>query len=306
MVESKNKFITSAVIISIILIALGLYGFKKYYPHPCQTPITYSLGEIDPHFNISRDEVIKALKQTESIWETSIGKNLFSYSENGKLKISLVYDSRQESTIKLQQLGLNINEDKTTYDALKVQYNSLISSYNDQKSSLQSLIKNYDTAKAEYEKQATYWNQKGGAPIDEYNKLTNDKLNLEGLANQIRALQNSITNLVDNINATANVLNRIADSLNLNVSNYNDIGATQETEFQEGIYKKDLNGEEIIVYQFDSYNKLVRVLAHEFGHALGLEHTNDPNSIMYKINQGNNLILTPEDLSALKTMCHIK
>lgn len=306
MVEFKNKFITLFVIISILLITLGFYGFKKYNPQPCQTPITYSLGEIDPRFNISRDEVINALKQTESIWETPIGKNLFSYSENGKLKISLVYDNRQESTIKLQQLGLNINEDKTTYDALKVQYNSLISSYNDQKSSLQSLIKNYDTAKAEYEKQAIYWNKKGGAPTNEYNKLTNDKLNLEGLANQISALQNSITNLVANINATANVLNRIASSLNLNVGNYNDIGATQETEFQEGIYKKDLNGEEIIVYQFDSYNKLVRVLAHEFGHALGLEHTNDPNSIMYKINQGTNLLLTQEDLSALKTMCHIK
>lgn len=306
MVDSKNKFITLLVIISIILITLGFYWFKKYYPQPCQTPITYSLGEIDPHFNISRDEVIKALNQTESIWETPIGKNLFSYNENGKLKISLVYDSRQESTIKLQQLGLNINEDKTTYDTLKVQYNLLISSYNDQKSSLQVLIKNYDTAKAEYEKQTIYWNKKGGAPTDEYNKLTNDKLNLEGLANQIRALQDSITNLVGNINATANVLNRIADSLNLNVSNYNNIGATQETEFQEGVYKKDSNGEEIIVYQFDSYNKLVRVLAHEFGHALGLEHTNDPNSIMYKINQGTNILLTQEDMSALKTMCHIK
>jgi predicted DNA-binding protein YlxM (UPF0122 family) len=306
MVESKNKFIIPSVTIGIAIVAFGVYGFQKYFPLPCQSPINYSLGEVDPRFNISRDQIIKALKQTESIWETSIGKNLFSYSENGKLKISLIYDSRQESTIKLQQLGLNINEDKDTYDTLKLQYNSLLSNYNDQKSSLQVLIKNYDTAKAEYEKQAIYWNKKGGAPVNEYNKLTNDKLNLEELTNQIRTLQNSITSLVGNINATANVLNRIAASLNLNVSNYNDIGATQETEFQEGVYKKDLNGEEIIVYQFDSYNKLVRVLAHEFGHALGLGHTNDSNSIMYKINQGTNLLLTQEDLSALKTMCRIK
>ena len=306
MVFLKNKFIIPSVTISIAIVALGVYGFQKYFPLPCQSPINYSLGEVDPRFNISRDQVIKALKQTESIWETSIGKNLFSYSENGKLKISLIYDSRQESTIKLQQLGLNINEDKDTYDTLKIQYNSLLSNYNDQKSSLQVLIKNYDTAKAEYEKQAIYWNKKGGAPVNEYNKLTNDKLNLEELANQIKTLQTSITNLVGNINATANVLNRIAASLNLNVSNYNDIGATQETEFQEGVYKKDLNGEEIIVYQFDSYNKLVRVLAHEFGHALGLGHIDDPNSIMYKINQGTNLLLTQDDLSALKTMCRIK
>lgn len=164
----------------------------------------------------------------------------------------------------------------------------------------------HETANTEYEKQVNYWNKRGGAPKTEYDKLTEDRTRLEELSTQIKSLQNDLNNLVDTINATANVLNRLATALNLNVNKYNNIGSGQETEFQEGVYKKDLSGEEIIVYQFDNYTKLVRVLTHEFGHALGFKHFSNVDAIMYTVNQGNNLKLSSEEVSALKTFCHIQ
>jgi predicted Zn-dependent protease len=62
-------------------------------------------------------------------------------------------------------------------------------------------------------------------------------------------------------------------------------------------------GEEINIYEFDSRTALLRVLAHEFGHALGLDHNDNEQSIMHYLNSSTNLKPTKEDLAALREVC---
>src|SRR5438105_1942122 len=91
--------------------------------HPCASPVTYSIGSIDPRFGISTSTLITDLEEAEAIWEKPSGKNLFQYEKSGgDVSVSLAYDNRQAATDKLKTLGIELDTSKSSFDNLKAQY----------------------------------------------------------------------------------------------------------------------------------------------------------------------------------------
>jgi vacuolar-type H+-ATPase subunit I/STV1 len=302
-----RKGLLSFIVIGA-LVGVAFYGQAQLglFRKPCSSPISYSLGTFDPKFNITQSEFLAAVDQAINVWEKPTGKDLFKYDPNGKLKINLIYDYRQEATDKLQNLGFQIDNTQASYDQLKSRYNQMHADYETLKRELESNIASYNTRKAAYEAEVNKWNKQGGAPKNEVQKLNAERDALSAQASRINRDQATLNNLANEINAVVDVLNRMAHSLNLNVSNYNNIGESRGDEFEEGAYVESGRTKQIDIYEFDSEERLVRVLAHEFGHALGLEHidTNE-NAIMYRLNKGGTDTATIEDLNAVKTLCGI-
>ncbi|EKD25529.1 MAG: hypothetical protein ACD_80C00028G0001, partial [uncultured bacterium (gcode 4)] len=174
------------------------------------------------------------------------------------------------------------------------------------KAYLDILIKKYDASKNAYEKDINYWNSQGGAPKNEYDALEERRRVLNDQVTAINQAQNSLNILVKTINALVVILNKLVNDLNLQVGKYNGIGQSTGKEFNEGEYISDGSGTTINIFEFNDEKQLIRVLAHELGHALGLGHLDNPKALMYRLNEGANAELTTDDIVTLKKQCRIK
>lgn len=249
---------------------------KYIYFSPCDTPIGYRIGNIDPRFNIDQSEFFQDIKTAEAIWENASSKNLFNYDANAELNFNLEYDNRQSLNTQIGELEEKLDGGRSTLDVNIQRYEGLVEQFNERVKNLNEKI--------------SYWNNQGGAPPEEYNKLIQEQ---------------------QDVKLEAQRLNDMARDLNLSTQDYN----TQVRELNQTIstFKKELSlrpeeglfdGKEqkITIYITSSKNELIHTLAHEMGHALRMGHTTSEKSIMFPFSTEE---LTPsfEDKTALEIVC---
>ncbi|MGH7246034.1 MAG: matrixin family metalloprotease [Candidatus Levyibacteriota bacterium] len=246
------------------------------YYSPCNSPIHYAIGNIDPRFNISSSQVSADILQAGNIWNSAENKQLFTYDPQGKLVISFVYDQRQALNSQIQNLDQTLKNEKSTIDPKLVAY--------------QQEAKDFQTKLDNLNSEIDSWNNKGGAPPDVYKSLTDQQKNLQQEAVSLNAMATSLNQSTGEFNANVN-------SLNQTVSTFNQ---TLQTKPEEGLY--DGQNNTISIYFVNTKNELIHTLAHEMGHALGFVHVSTANSIMYA---QTNQHITPsqDDLKELAEIC---
>ncbi len=287
-----------------VQMASAFSGIKDalFPPAPCTRPIIYSLGTIDNRFGVSREQFVNDIAQAASLWSLAAGKNLFSFDTKGGVTMNLIYDSRQAITQQEAQIKTTISQTNETAASLKAQFTTLEAAHATAQAAYQADLQSYNTAQASYNSEVQYWNSHGGAPAQQYAKLSAEKADLEGRANVLESERLSLNAQADQVNTLIHRYNALVGDINQKVNTINHDGLTG-TQFEEGVYISDAAGKRINIYQFDNQTAFVRILAHELGHALGLDHDAGTTSIMNPINSGKNLSLSAQDLSELRTLC---
>lgn len=275
------------------------FAFSPYFIKPCTDPITYSIGSIDDRFNLSEAELLDALSDAESLWDDVLPAELFSYDPNGEVKVHLQYSELQRAT----ELGKTIDSDQMAYNAKKAEIESLKQSFNQAKATYQSLLSRFNTKNKKYASDVEYWNNRGGAPKEEYEELQQTGRELAEEQEELNAQVDKVNQIAASINDEVDEFNVLARKINAKVANYN---SSINTEDEQGDYVSDREGKRIHVFEYSSGTDLRRVLAHEFGHALGIDHTENPESIMYSYNLGDTFALSEEDRGALKAVCKVQ
>jgi predicted nucleic acid-binding Zn-ribbon protein len=272
-------------------------------PKPCQEPITYRIGKVDERFNLSREEFRTAVNMAAAMWGKPFHRDLFHEDPNGAIEINLVYDYRQEATDKLKKLNYNLDRSRSSYEELKSRLENLKTEYEQKKAGLNSDFDAYNTKVNALNAETESWNRRGGAPQSIHVRITKEKDQLAALRDNLQARQNEMKTMVDTINSIVVVINEIASNNNLDLVEHKNIGDTLGREFCEGFYEYKNGKRSIAIYQYDNEYRLVRVLAHEFGHALGLDHSKSRDALMYPIIQSDSIELAGDDIVALKAHC---
>ncbi len=257
---------------SILIVATAVAGGVVYNTYlatrPCVHPIPYAIGAVDARFGTTDAKLVSDAEAAAAIWNKAAGKVLLAYDPSAAMKINLVYDEREATAVlggQIAQEQADENSIRAALDASQAQFASEQAAYNQAVSAV---------------------NARGGATRSEAASLAAQRASLNALADSINVRVAAYTASVAALTADIQQFNQSA-------------GRT----FEEGQYVQDATGRRINVFEFIGDSQLERVLAHEFGHAIGLDHNTDPSSIMYAQNESGNLVPTKADLAALRAVC---
>lgn len=270
-------------------------------PLPCGRPLSYSLGTFDARFGISEEAFLKEAATAERLWETALGKELFQYVPGAAFKLNLVFDIRQEQTLEGKKLEDSLDRTQTTQESLDQKQKKVLAKYTEADQDYERRLTAFKKHLDAYNAEVKMWNKQGGAPPEEYQNLQDIADALEKEQRALEEKRQEVNRLAEAVNTFSKQQVAVVEAYNEQIKNYvNRYG--EPGEFDQGDYA----GQEINIYQYDDLPHLRAVLTHEFGHALGLSHGNDPQSVMYhlmKDQELNPLTLTSEDRAMLLAQC---
>lgn len=256
-----------------------------------ERPLHYRIANFDPRLKISQQQMIDLSKQAAAIWEKDTGQHYFVYDPEAEFSIHLVFDQRQIRSMKraeslnqleheqqiwlnenqqLQQLKQNVAQSKLQLELQKTEYQTRVENQQQhkQRSSIKTLFTSIQKQQQDLEQQSAQ------------------------LQNRIAKHQQ----LVQQLDLQTEKSKQLYQQLTQSIAEFN------QTFKPQTLHKGQFDGDKIFIYEFSSIDDLRLTLAHEFGHALGLKHTQDPKSLMYpriKAQDAKDFKLTNTDLELL-------
>jgi hypothetical protein len=260
-------------------------------------PINYSLGQFDERFGISQERFLQIAEQAKKVWEDAAGKTLFELHQDGTLRVNLIFDWRQERLLEAKKAKSKIDENGRSFDQLQADYNEQARILDQYRSSFEESAQTYKIHLDGYNARVARWNESKDHTDGEYNALQSARKEIEEEQNALEKKKTELNARGEEFNKLGEKMTELAGKHNLDVENFNGTFA-ESREFEKGLF----DGKAINIYEFEKEDDLKLALVHEFGHAIGLGHVDNPKAIMYRklaVQDVGTIHLTSDDLNLL-------
>lgn len=305
--QSKPVQWMLACIATILLFMVGTGQFtdEPRLESACADPLTFRVGDIDERFSIKKNEVAQLMQEVAEIWSDAADTTVIEYDEEGDIFVNLVYAEEQQLSDRERQHRDRLEHEEFSITVLENEYKRLNREY-------ESEVEQYDEDSKELQQsidRLNMWvrqkNEQGGFTEQDMQQFTRRKAETDqaklNLAQQERTLKRKASELNEKIT----FLNQKVESKNRLVDEYNR-QFPGVRKFTQGAYEWTNNSRTINIFHFLDKNELRLVIAHEMGHALGIGHVSNPESVMHELMESQDqraLELTEEDIQALQSVC---
>lgn len=307
------SLIKSLLFFAIVLLsALFFFSYDKAErnaaagDNECEEPLTYRIGTIDSRFGITKNELKDAMNEAVNLWSDVTGQPLAVYSEKGDITVEVIYDERQQMVEGERRFKEKIESEQIRTDMLQNEYDRKLKAFENKSDEYKNLAAQVADQRNELDNWVKQINDAGGFEQSEIGEFEQRKGSLRIKQEQLRYEKQKLEQLASDINSDVEKLNQSIDENNRLIDRYNN-DFSGESRFAKATYRWAGKRGVITVNQFLNRQELPLILAHEFGHAVGLDHGTDPESIMHSQMGGQVLFpeiqLTAEDKAAIRDFC---
>ena len=240
----------------------------------CTRPRTYDVVTVDPRHHVSRQTFIALLVRSERLWEAPFGRDLLRYQPGGTIRVRLIYDERQLKFDEVVAAKAAVERGKAANAA--------------EKAALKPASAEIARRRASYDKRIAYWNERGGAPKDVFAELQQQR--------------DELNELVRVFNERTATYNRDVAEFNRQVVAYNAL-IRSRTGTDKELGKAELGGKAVEIAVLAGTAKDDVLIAHEFGHILGIGHIAGAGNIMNPLLARILTRASSADLAGLRRAC---
>lgn len=297
-----------AAAIAVILFMVGTNRFGDVTSRvttPCSDPLTFRVGDIDERFLITDDELAGLIQDVAEIWSDAADTMVVVYDENGDIAVNLVYaevqqlsDREKQHRGRLEHEEFSITVLGNEYQRMNREYEAEVARYEEDSRNLQLRIDRMN-------EWVVQKNNEGGFNEQDLDQYENRKKEIDRVKRELARREITLEQRADELNEKIDFLNDKIERKNKLVDDYNRM-FTGVRKFTQGAYEWTADSRSINIFHFIGRDELRLVLAHEIGHALGINHVQNPRSVMYELMGSQarpGIELTDEDIQALQNIC---
>lgn len=272
---------------------------------PCSKTLTLYIGEIDNRYAISETELGNILAEVAALWSEAAGQEVFSFSDEGDIAVNLVYSEDQarssrerQHSNRIENMRVEISLLEREFNQTQARYDEDISDYNSDARSLQA---DMDALSSFISRR----NEQGGFSEQEARQLEERQHRIDNRVRELDLRRVALNGRAEELSRQLIHLNNRISEKNRAIEEYNR-AFSGTRRFTQGSYEWQGAERRINIFHFIDNRELRLVLAHETGHALGIDHVENSESVMYHLmgNQNTNeIILSLEDRAALQNIC---